>query len=212
MIKVNLLDWSAVRESIPKALLGLSDDTLRNLQTELHPVPADFVDIEYWPEIAVSQTITNDQKFGDEIFVVNSGDKTVSVSKHVLNKTNAELLADNTIAYNNKQTEITDAFKAAVRTSRSAYAQEEIDSFPEQRAELRDYDDDPLSETLLLDALAVGRGAPKSQVVDRIRTMSRAYKPVYGSILGKKQKLSDDLYAVDVNLAGAIDLINAINW
>jgi len=116
------------------------------------------------------------------------------------------------VMYDKKEAEIILAFRAAVRASRSTYPQEEVDSFPEQAAELKAYDNDPLSETLLIDALALSRGSSKSQVVSRIRTQARAYKPVYGGILGKKQALLDDLYAININDADALTQIAAINW
>lgn len=212
MIKLNVSTLQATREAIPANLRGLSDHTLTNLQTELNPVPVDLIDIEYWPEIVANQTITNDQKFGDEIFVINSGDKTVSVSRQILNKTGAELSTDNGIVYDNKEAEIIQDFDSAVLVALGKYTSLEVDSWYKQEKEARDWTADNLSPTPLLDAVATARGTTLTVLASQIITKANAFEVVYGSILGKKQKLSDELYVIDVNLAGAIDLINAINW
>ena len=57
MIKVNTQTLTTSREAIPANLKGLSSHTLNNLQTELNPVPLDLLNIEYWPENRLVQSI-----------------------------------------------------------------------------------------------------------------------------------------------------------
>jgi hypothetical protein len=96
MIEVNTKTLTATREPIPTALQGLSQDTLRNLQMELNPVPVEFLDIEFWDEVDVTpaynpSTHTLD---GEETLLVNSTNKTVEVTRGVRAKTTEELEAE----------------------------------------------------------------------------------------------------------------------
>jgi len=109
MIKVNTQTLEATREAIPAALIGLDDETLSNLQSELNPVPDDFKGMEWWPEVITDQTLTNLQKFGDEILAAND-DKTVSVSYEVLDKTTEEIAADLVDMKVQKKAELNEVF------------------------------------------------------------------------------------------------------
>lgn len=96
MIKVNTKTLTAVREVIPLSLVGLSTETLRNLQTELNPVPAEYADIEYWDEADItpafdSATHTLD---GTETLTADVVTKTVKVVRGVRAKTAEELAAE----------------------------------------------------------------------------------------------------------------------
>jgi hypothetical protein len=94
MIKVNTQTNTASREAIPANLLGLTNHTLSNLQTELNPVPADLVNIEYWGETLVDQSVTATQKFGSEVLTVNTSTRSVEVSHSILDKTVEDLADD----------------------------------------------------------------------------------------------------------------------
>ena len=94
MIKVNTQTNTASREAIPANLLGLTNHTLSNLQTELNPVPADLVNIEYWGETLVDQSVTATQKFGSEVLTVNTSTRSVDVSHSILDKTAEDLAND----------------------------------------------------------------------------------------------------------------------
>lgn len=96
MIKVNIKTLTVVRDTIPPALQGLVLQTLRNLQTELNPVPEEFQDIEFWDEVDAtlafnSATHTLD---GTETLTANAETKIVNVVRGVRLKTDAELLAE----------------------------------------------------------------------------------------------------------------------
>lgn len=94
MIKVNTQTLNAIREQIPANLKGLSIDTLTNLQTELNPVPVELVNVEYWPSVLTTQTITASQKLGDEILTAIAADKVVEVSYYAVDKTAEEIQAE----------------------------------------------------------------------------------------------------------------------
>ena len=95
-MKVNTKTLIATRESLPMALIGLSAETLRNLQTELNPVPEEFKDIEFWDEVDATPTFdhTTHMLDGTEVLTVNATNKTVSVVRGVRAKTVAELAAE----------------------------------------------------------------------------------------------------------------------
>ena len=97
MIKVNTATLTATREAIPRELKGLTNETLRNLQSELNPVPPSLVDIEYWPEVRVVQNLLSTEKFTDEILTVQVGTKDVAVSYVIEDKTAEELAAEEAV-------------------------------------------------------------------------------------------------------------------
>lgn len=85
MIKVNVNTLEATREAIPDSLIGLSDETLQNLQSELNPVPADLVGIEYWPEILITPDFDPlTEQLEGETLVADADDKTVTATQLVV--------------------------------------------------------------------------------------------------------------------------------
>ena len=95
MIKVNIKTNEATREGIPSSLIGLSNTTLQNLQTELKPVPTELQDIEFWPEVDVSPNFdTSTKKYEGETFELDMENKVVKVSRIVVSKTEEEIQAD----------------------------------------------------------------------------------------------------------------------
>ena len=95
MIKTNVNTLATSREAIPANLIGLSDSTLRNLQTELNPVPANLTDIEYWAEDSQVTAYNSDtQKLGAEILTPNVANKTVTVTHEVV-ALSVQEMADN---------------------------------------------------------------------------------------------------------------------
>lgn len=96
MTKVNTKTLIASRDAMPSALVGLSAETLRNLQTALNPVPSEFKDIEFWDEVdetspydATTQTLD-----GTETLTCNVQTKTVTVVRGIRAKTQEELEAE----------------------------------------------------------------------------------------------------------------------
>jgi len=94
-MKVNTKTLTATREPIPMALIGLSADTLRNLQTALNPVPTEFKDIEFWDEVDATPTFDSATHTldGTEILAADATTKTVNVVKGVRAKSIEELAA-----------------------------------------------------------------------------------------------------------------------
>lgn len=94
-MKVNTKTLTATRESLPMALIGLSAQTLKNLQTALNPVPSEFQDIEFWDEVDNSQDISDTTVYdGTETLTCNADTKTVTVVKGIRAKTQEELEAE----------------------------------------------------------------------------------------------------------------------
>lgn len=85
MIKVTLSTLEATREELPDNLLGLDEETLRNLQTELNPVPAELVGIEYWPEVvSIPDYDPLTQKLEGETLVADEAGKFVTATAIVV--------------------------------------------------------------------------------------------------------------------------------
>ncbi len=114
--------------------------------------------------------------------------------------------------YDRKETELIRAFDDAVLAALGKYTSLEVDSWYKQEKEARDWTANNSTPTPFLDAIAQARGATIAVLAAQIVTKANAFEVVYGGVLGKKQKLLDQLFVIDVNAPGAIDLINAINW
>jgi hypothetical protein len=95
MLKVNTQDYSVTRVDLPQELRGLSQHTLSNLQTELKPVPAHLVNIEFWQEVDASIMPNETQVFdGTETLTADPKTKTVTVVRGLRDKTAEELEAE----------------------------------------------------------------------------------------------------------------------
>lgn len=101
MIRVNVNTLVADREPVPASAAKLDSETLRNLQTELVPVP-DYLDgYEWWPEDYTAPVYDEGtQKLGAEILTPVAEAKIVS-STHAVEPMTAEEIA----AYNAKVSE-----------------------------------------------------------------------------------------------------------
>lgn len=78
-IKVTISTLTAVREDLPRHLIGNSEHSLQNIQSIANPVPNYLFDTEYWPE--VDDTPVFDPRThikGAETLVADAGTKTVS--------------------------------------------------------------------------------------------------------------------------------------
>lgn len=99
--------------------------------------------------------------------------------------------------FNNKQSEITQKFKAAMSPITGIYTDEDIASFPTQEAEAKAYQADSNSPTPFIDGLLANRPTvDKATLVQRILDNANTYKAVAGPAIGKKQHFEDQLYAL----------------
>lgn len=94
MFEVTLSTMTAHRVTLPSELVGLDANTLRNLQTALDPVPAQFIGIEYWPaELVETAYDHNTHKIDGETLVVDAERKVVLVSPQAVPLTTEEIAA-----------------------------------------------------------------------------------------------------------------------
>jgi len=136
MIKVNIKLLIATRSSIPTALIGLTAETLRNLQTELNPVPSEFKDIEFWDEVDVTPAFDASTHVldGTETLTAVKASKTVEVLKGIRAKTAEEL--------------------AAFAQQRASEVEREIQIYIDQTARLKGYGDANTSPSISCRAYA----------------------------------------------------------
>lgn len=98
---------------------------------------------------------------------------------------------------NNKQSEITQKFKAAMTHITGIYTDEDIASFPTQEAEAKAWQADNTAATPFIDGLLANRPTvDKATLVQRIIDNATTYKAVAGPAIGKKQHYEDLLYAL----------------
>lgn len=86
----------------------------------------------------------------------------------------------------------------------------ERESWKKQEEEARTYQANNAATTPLLDSLAETRGIAKTELVTRIITKADLFATVSGQLIGKRQKLEDQINALPAN-ATAAD-VAAIVW
>ena len=93
----------------------------------------------------------------------------------------------------------------------NTYPSGEVSTFDKQETEARAYLADNAAATPLLDALAFGRGIDKTELIDRVIAKADVFSAASGAIIGKRQKLEDELNALSEE-THSIDDIAAITW
>lgn len=88
---------------------------------------------------------------------------------------------------------INEEFEAEVSVLKKGYAQDEIDSWPEQLAQARAYDADNSASTPIIDKAIEENGRTKAEQASRILANAQAYSEFVGAALGRKQKKIADL-------------------
>lgn len=95
---------------------------------------------------------------------------------------------------------------------RATYPETEVLSWPKQEAEARAMLADPAAHTPLLDAIAQDRGVDRAELASRVIEKSDAFAAFSGTAIGKRQRLEDQLEAIDSADPNAPVLIAAISW
>lgn len=91
--------------------------------------------------------------------------------------------------------EINAAYNLAVSSMVSTYPSTELLSFDKQEQEARAWQIDNSASTPLIDALVLGRGIDKAELVRRIIAKADAFAKATGYLTGQRQKYEDMLEA-----------------
>lgn len=94
-----------------------------------------------------------------------------------------------------KLSEINAAYNAATSSIVSTYPSTELLTFDKQEQEARAWDADNSVSTPLIDALALGRGIDKAELVRRIIAKADAFAVATGYLTGQRQKYEDQIEA-----------------
>lgn len=98
----------------------------------------------------------------------------------------------------------------AIAALRAGYPDSEVLSWPKQEAEARAFVADAAAATPLLDALAEARAVPKAELAARVIAKADAFAAISGALIGKRQKLEDQLDALPVDATA--EQVAAIVW
>lgn len=90
---------------------------------------------------------------------------------------------------------------------KAGYSYHEASSWDKQESEARAWSNDPLTPTPLLDAISTSREMDKSVLVTKVIAKADLFSVSAGNILGKRQKLQDQLDALTDWVA-----MSAISW
>lgn len=112
---------------------------------------------------------------------------------------------------NQKLDEINQACQSEFKALTDTYPAGEVSTFDKQETEARAYLNDNAALTPLLDALSLARGMDKAELVNRVIAKADVFSQASGAIIGKRQRLEDDLYALSVD-THTIEDVNAIQW
>lgn len=94
-----------------------------------------------------------------------------------------------------KLSEINSAYNTATSSLVSTYPSTEILTFDKQEQEARAWQADNSVSTPLIDALVLGRGIDKAELVRRIIAKADAFAVATGYLTGQRQKYEDQLEA-----------------
>lgn len=130
-----------------------------------------------------------------------SQDHLITAEMTEIYESEVQLISDSLLTLeqllNNKQSEITQKFKAAMSPITGIYTDEDIASFPTQEAEAKAWKADNTAATPFIDGLLANRPTvDKATLVQRIIDNANTYKSVAGPAIGKKQHYEDLLYAL----------------
>lgn len=92
-----------------------------------------------------------------------------------------------------KLAEINAAYDSTVSTLVADYPSNELLTFDKQEAEARAWTADKSADTPLVDALALGRGMDKTELVSRILVKADAFAVATGYLTGVRQRYEDRL-------------------
>ena len=98
-------------------------------------------------------------------------------------------------AKSEKLREINLGYDAATSSLVSTYPSTELLTFDKQEAEARAWQADNTTSTPLVDALALGRGIDKAELVRRIIAKADAFALATGYLTGQRQRYEDQLEA-----------------
>jgi len=111
-----------------------------------------------------------------------------------------------------KLAEINAAFDGEVSTLTGAYPEGERLTWPIQQAEALAWQADNTLPTPYLDGLAAVRGIEPSEMRQKTVTQTTAFIAASQLLVGKRQRLRDQVDAVDLTTENAIGQISAITW
>lgn len=103
--------------------------------------------------------------------------------------------------------ELNAACERALGELSSAYPPGELQSWPQQVQEAEALLRDPPGAAPLLTVIATTRGVPLTELAQRVRDKAVAYAEFSGAVIGKRQRLEDELDAAET-----IEAVGAISW
>ena len=101
-------------------------------------------------------------------------------------------------------------FENKSKTLKASYVEEEVDSWPVQRAEALAYSADNTASTPLLSVIATNRGITLDELVTKVLAKVTSYDTAYGELLGKYRKNVEILNAINLEDDTTWDLIDTM--
>ena len=97
-------------------------------------------------------------------------------------------------AQRKKIQELNQLFEQTMRDLvKGEYPEDEINSWPEQVYEARQYSQNPAASVPLLTAIAANRNLTLQDQVDRVLQKAAAYATAAGSLVGKRHKIQEEI-------------------
>lgn len=96
-------------------------------------------------------------------------------------------------------------------TIKAGYPEEEVKTWDQQVREAEAYQANALATVPMLEAMAIKRGLTKADLAGRVMTKATAFADTAGQIVGRRQRLEDDISAITTTAdadAVAADLNN----
>jgi hypothetical protein len=97
-------------------------------------------------------------------------------------------------------------------TLKAGYPAEEVLTWAQQVREAALYQADPTAAGPMLDAMAAERGLGKDEMAARIMTKAALFAALAGQIIGRRQRLEDDIAGVTVETAASVAATITTGW
>lgn len=163
--------------------------------------------------LAEDQALPDNCKLIDEIDMQLIIDELQDSSKHLDadNEGNPIILAPNVLSLaevkNLKILMLNKACDYALESIKSGYPRSEIDSWPKQEIEARNYIGDPSYDPQLLKSMAGARAIDLEDLALKVIVKADMFAAIAGNIIGHRQKQEDR-----VKRANNIEEVSAIEW
>lgn len=205
-LKDDLTGVKPISQQVAEGILSIPEGFKANMyDDEIVRMDQDEIDATFPPEvwampdsyeaITVQKTFDRDGNFGYHAPAGAVKMQSAQPSSDYKAQSDGTWVFDIDKGKASKLSEINSVYNSATSSLVATYPATEVLTFDKQEQEARTWDADNSVSTPLIDALALGRGIDKAELVRRIIAKADAFAVATGYLTGQRQKYEDQLEA-----------------